>query len=1051
MNIKRNLQIITVVPITLLALTCAYFLYNTYKEYTTYQIQTQKSYQIKALKTLFMNLATERGLESIYISDKDNPSVKKLLNEQRLSTNSTINGIINFNVKNQNDEIVYNLLSQIKKINLIRDKIDNEEISFEPAYNYFNNMLSLIIQKMETLLSVGINPELTNLSANYLNSIKVMKSIADERDVVSNLLANNIKTDRLYLMNLFKSSTILPAFTTLQRKYKSDIKPYLNNPGFLKSIKESDRIKRSLLKDEEVQTKPLTWFNAETNKIIALNKASATLFSNIIHQIKTSENFALIKLLILGLLFIASLYMFYIYKKLYGFLTDKRGLEKLLDKTIEYALIEDMIDLNTTQGVKKTYEIVEDTVDKIAVEKKKAEKANAAKSIFLANMSHEIRTPINGIIGFTDLLKNSKLGTEEREYVDIIHKSTDNLLEIINNILDLSKIESQKIAIDEILFSPVDEFENSIDVYMPKAENKNINLSMYMDSGFENYLLGDITKIKEVLLNLISNALKFTPEQGHIALRIKKLDSHQNGYEKIYFEVTDSGIGMSEEEARDVFDAFSQADSTITRKYGGTGLGLTISSNYIELLEGRLEVESKKGKGSKFFFTLNLKKGKPLRNSLRNRYKHFHALVLSEYREDRLSEITTQYLDYLGSAAKKASISELTDSDILNDVNLLIAQKRQIDDKTLTLIKSLNLPLLLIVPTHMRIDAEKLKDDNVFVVSEPVYLSKFSKLLHEIENRADFPEVKIADIKRKVLKQKESYHILVAEDNEINQKLIRKILRNENLEVTTVENGKEAYEARQHNEYDLIFMDIAMPVMDGVTATKKIIAYEEDQGLSHIPVIALTANALKGDREKFLNDGFDEYIPKPIRQTEIIELLRTYTIPLKEDKQILDKSQHNNNEQEIKETIAEKNLFTDDIVVDNQTKSMQQEPIPTEERHNILVYKKSRVETKIFEKVLSQIYKKVDIANSTTEFLDSIVKHNYKIIMVDNEIPNLDFEVLFNRIEKRDDTIVLLFRSFDSIVDDKTRGQFDDVLINSADKVYLKLILDNYLNPEDKK
>ncbi len=1045
MNIKRNLQLITIVPIILLALLSGYFLYNSYKEYTGYEKQTQKSYQVKALKTLFMNLSTERGLQSIYISKKDNPRVKKLLLKQRLTTNSAINAILNFNVKSKNDEIVYEIISKIKKINLIRDNVDHGDISFERSFNYYNNILSLILQKMQTLLSIGNNTELTNLSTNYLNSIKVMKAIADERDVVSNLLSNHIKTDRLYLVNLFKSSTILPAFATLSNEYKQDINKFLNDQAFLKAIKQSDTIKRSLLKEEEITIEPLAWFNAESSKIYTLNKASSTLFNNMISLIKTNEKFSLIKFFILLAILLASLYMFFVFRKLYAFLTNKKGLEKLLDKTIEYALIEDTIDLDTTQGVEKTYKIVEDTVDKIAVEKKKAEKANAAKSIFLANMSHEIRTPINGIIGFTDLLKSSNLGDEEREYVDIIHKSTDNLLEIINNILDLSKIESQKITVDKILFSPVDEFENSIDVYMPKAENKNINLSMYMDCGFENYLLGDITKIKEVLLNLISNALKFTPENGHIALRIKKLDSHQNDMEKIYFEVSDTGIGMSEAEARDVFDAFSQADSTITRKYGGTGLGLTISSNYIELLDGRLEVESQKSKGSKFFFTLTLKKGKPLRNNLKNRYKHFHALVLSN-EQNRLSDITHSYVEYLGSVAKKANISQLTNSDILNDVNLLIANKSELDDESFQLLKSLNLPLLLIVPTQMRIEAEKYKDENIFIITEPLYLSKLAKTFHQIQKQADFPEVKIADIKRKVLQQKERYHILVAEDNEINQKLITKILKNENLDVTTVQNGKEAYEARQSGDYDLIFMDIAMPVMDGVSATKKIISYEEDHGLNHIPIIALTANALKGDREKFLNDGFDEYIPKPIKQSDIVTLLKTYTIPLKEDEVTPKVTTDEQTPKEVhtQEPKKEEPKLSIDLTVDEQT------PQEQENRRNVLIYKKSKVETKIFEKVLSQMYKKVDISNSTTEFLDSIVKHNYKIIMVDNEIPSLDFEVLFNRIEKRDETTVLLFRSFDSIVDDKTRGYFDDVLINSADKVYLKLILDNYLGSNDK-
>ena len=433
-----------------------------------------------------------------------------------------------------------------------------------------------------------------------------MKSIADERDVVSNLLAKEIKTDKLYLMNLFKSSTIAPAFATLKTEDKRNISKLLNSPSFLTTVKKSDAVKRALLTDEETSVSAMEWFTLETSKIVTINEATNILFARIIEQIEHLKNIAFFKMILLSLILLATLYMIHIYQKLVPFLIQTKGLETLLDKTLEHALIEDTLDLDSTEGIEKSYQILEQSIDKIAVEKKKAEKANAAKSIFLANMSHEIRTPINGIIGFTDLLKNSKLGEEEREYVDIIHKSTNNLLEIINNILDLSKIESQKIEIEEILFSPTEEFENTVDVYMPKAESKNINLSMYMDADFDNYLLGDATKIKEVLLNLISNAMKFTPEKGNISVTVKKLDAPDNNRERIYFEVADTGIGMSKEEMSDIFDAFSQADSTITRKYGGTGLGLTISSNYVKLMDGELKVESEKGKGSKFYFILEL-------------------------------------------------------------------------------------------------------------------------------------------------------------------------------------------------------------------------------------------------------------------------------------------------------------------------------------------------------------------------------------------------------------------------------------------------------------
>ena len=1030
MKITRNLQAITIVPILLLALLSAYFTFDAYKAYSYNEKEQKQSLQVRALKALFMNIATERGLESIYIVDRNDSRVGKLLTEQQLATNSAINGVINFNTPARHDELSYKMIEELKKINLMRTKVVQNEIGFDAIYNYYNTLLNLIVRKLETTMTGRGTPRLSLLASSYIDSVRTMKAIADERDIVIDRVGNGRDGDRRFLINLFRNSTISPIFAMLPISDKKEIDALLKSPQFLAAVKKSDAIKRTLLKGEVLEVKPMEWFTAETAKMVTLNEASNTLFGKILTTIEGEKYFALAKMIVLALLFFLSLYLFYLYRKLIPFLTDTTGLERLLDKILEQGIIEDTLDLHTTEGIEKAHRLLEESIDKIAIEKRKAEKANAAKSIFLANMSHEIRTPINGIIGFTDLLKSSKLGEEEQEYVDIIHKSTENLLEIINNILDLSKIESQKIEVEEILFSPVEEFENTVDVYMPKAESNEINLSMYMDPGFDNYLLGDATKIKEVLLNLISNAMKFTPKNGHIAVTIKKLESPEKDMERLYFEVRDNGIGMSQKKMADIFDAFAQADSTITRKYGGTGLGLTISSNYIKLMDGELKVESEKGKGSRFHFTLDLKKEKPLRNNYKNRFKHFHALLLTQSKEDPLVQTLDRYLGYVGAEHSVATFEEITDPALLEKSNLIIAPYGHLGEEELTLIKSLNLPLILVVPTPMRLKSDTIKGENIFIVHEPLYLTKFGKTLSEVEHKAHFAEAKIEEVKRKVLREKERYHILVAEDNEINRTLINKILHSQDLDVTTVENGKEAVEARKSGDFDLIFMDIAMPVMDGVTATKAILEYEQEHNLPHIPIVALTANVLKGDREKFLNDGLDDYLPKPIVQKDILELLHSYHIPLKGEQ--------------------EESADAQQSAAPAQTPEAVQDQSDTEEAR-ILVYKKSKVETKIFQKVLSQLYDHIDTASNTNQFLDMIVKNDYKVIMVDNEIADLDFEDLFNRIEKRDETAVLLFRSFDSIVDDQTRLAFDEVLVNSADKVYLKLILDNYIHKESDK
>ncbi len=1023
MKIKKNLKLITIVPITLMTLLAGYFLYEAYYEYNDANKMQSVAYESKILKSLSINLARERGLSTLYGLSKQ-AKTKELLLKQRESTNKAITNIKYYYTNHTHAPSVdKKILSKLNKIEDKRAQLDKFALPYEQSFSYFDSINAALSAQIKSILHSTYDVKTNQLAQGYTNTIELMRAISNERDYVTNVLSSVTRKDPLLLLNIFQESNIKPAIQSLTPDIQAELKDVLNDTTFLTALKETQKIKRELLKTAHTKINPVDWFTKETQKIMGVNKVTNRLFTYLSQRIDESKNLALSKGAIAALLLLLSLYMLYTYNRFYEHLYSTKGIEGILNKIIDYALIEDTIDLGSTEGIHKTYAIIESTVDKIAIEKRKAERANAAKSIFLANMSHEIRTPINGIIGFTELLKKSDMGEEEKEYVDIIDKSTENLLEIINNILDLSKIESKKIELDEILFSPVEEFENAVDVYMPKVASKNINLSLLMDSGFNNYLVGDVVKIKEVLLNLISNAVKFTPENGQISVLVKNLSNKEDKKQKIYFEVSDSGIGISEEEMADIFDAFSQADSTITRKYGGTGLGLTISSNYVALMGGKLEVSSKKGVGSNFYFTVELHKEKALKTTQKDRFSTMDALIIKG-KNTLLTETEKAYMDYFGAKSKVITIQELRAMKNV-PVKILISQYHSLKKDEFDFLKNHKIPSVMIFPTKFHTRLSDFKTSNLFPTYEPLNITKLSKSLIEVAKKYNInitPQINDAQVVTKKRSNKIKREILIAEDNAINQKLLMKILEGYELNVTTAINGLEAANAMKENHFDLIFMDIAMPVMDGVTATKEILAYEQEQGLEHTPIIAVTANALKGDKERFLNDGLDDYIAKPAKQGDIQRILEKYDITLNTDN-IKEKA-----------TSAPIDVPLSDPLAKNH-----------KEIKNILIFKKSKVETKIFEKVLSKDYDGIETVTDIESFFEKLRDNLYRVVMVDKEIEGLDLRVMLDSIEERERSALLLFRSFDSIIDDQTRREFDEVLINSADQTYLKLILDNYL------
>ena len=555
---------------------------------------------------------------------------------------------------------------------------------------------------------------------------------------------------------------------------------------------------------------------------------------------------------------------------------DKNGIEEtIFKKEIPFNLQEEEL-------------IIEAFIDVSPIEKarKLEAAANLAKSDFLAKMSHEIRTPMNGIVGMADALLQQKLTSEQREYAEIVKKSSDLLLTIINDILDFSKVEAGKMMLEEIPFRISDEINLVKELFKPLADHKEIEIVSIIAPNVPNQVIGDPFRLRQVISNLLSNAIKFTHE-GKVVIGVELVEEY-SGNLTLLFIVEDTGIGIPKEKLETIFASYTQAEGSITRKYGGSGLGTTISKQLVELMGGEIWVESpstistsKTFPGSKFYFSIeafsNEKLVKRYDFSFIQEYAQINALIISPLKND--SEHVYAYFDNFGINYEKYHIQsyELLENKLLIEhekFHIVIINDsldydgfrlaKMLQDKGITsqhlciLISSNDLNGNFIRAKRLGID---------YYLIKPYESSEVFDLIQE-NFTAISPD---AFIPAKINKIRKNIHILVAEDNMINQKVAKTIFKNLGFEVEIAANGVEAVDMTLKHKYDIIFMDMMMPEKDGVQATKDL----RSQGYKN-PIIAMTANASKEGKTKAISFGMDGYITKPTKMESIKKVLIKY-------------------------------------------------------------------------------------------------------------------------------------------------------------------------------
>lgn len=505
----------------------------------------------------------------------------------------------------------------------------------------------------------------------------------------------------------------------------------------------------------------------------------------------------------------------------------------------------------------------------------KAEAASAAKSQFLAHMSHEIRTPMNGVIGFLQLLARTSLTMRQKEFIRDAKTASEVLLYIINDILDFSKIEAGKLMIEKIGFKLRSTIEDAVSLHVPKAAEKNIQIYTLIEAGVPEEVIGDPTRLQQIVNNLVGNAVKFT-ESGEVFITVD-CSEEENGIALLTFEIKDTGIGIRPEDIHKVFQSFDQADDSTTRRYGGTGLGLAISKELVKMMDGRIRVESIFGEGSAFTFDVRLKivkresEGKEIFEKLTG----VNVLIVGANTNNQI--IIGEYLREVGYKVVEGQDANDTILMIENIVahhqtSIVIIDDQWLETNSCEFIKLLNkitfptdVKIILLTSSGRQLDMTEAQEMGaVCYLSKPIRREDLFTCMAIVLGLKDEEEqISIATIDqnkkdKNVIKPK----ILVVDDNEINRKIIITMLNSYDMTCDVALDGSEAVKAVIEKEYDIVFMDCQMPVMDGYKSTMEIRRLEGDR--KHTRIIAMTANAMEGDRTKCLEAGMDDYISKPI-------------------------------------------------------------------------------------------------------------------------------------------------------------------------------------------
>ncbi|OCR92624.1 ATP-binding protein [Campylobacter fetus] len=1005
------LRLISTVPLLIIFLLSSFYLYNSYRTYLNLKQLNYEFNISQTLTKLSKELNQEKSMSVLYMATGgifDSEDIK----QQRKNSDEIIKQTLEIYENTKSDKNIDIIKNRLLDINRIRGKIDSLSISFDEVFfEYFEIINKAIEKELMMLKEHTLSPNLTTFLTSFTLAYANSNLISTQRDFVSQILIQNrdFKSNEVRLwLSLIRGDKFHYQYIP-ESQAKSIIDNIFNSVEYTNLISKLESYSTQIIKDSSNKPEAnfSSYFDTISDELAISYKIQDILKNQIDYEIIEFKSSFLNHVIIGVFIWIVNIILFII-----GCLTKtniKKNISELKNILKQIADLTDNknIDLSTNSGISRAYDMITKALELITTQKQAAIDANRSKSTFLANISHEIRTPLNGIIGFTDLLKNSNLKKQEKELVSVIEQSSENLLRIINNILDISKIESHKVELDNDIFSPIKEFSSAVELYSQKAYEKDIEFICYIDPSLNKHLEGDCLKVKQVLINIISNAVKFTPQNGQIIVDITKLDEDDDGKTTIKFSVKDDGIGIHQDMLEKIFDSFTQANKDITKIYGGTGLGLSISNEYIKMMGSTIKVQSELGKGSEFSFVIKFNSAD---SKDQNYFMDFEGKTVTIFttRSDSLyDEYLEKYFDFLG-----------IETDIVYDSNELL----KLNKKDIVVAKFKNClriktdAFVLVLANTKEIQTSLIEDKNISFINEPLSITKLKKAL---EN-ADYQKRQKSN---DAYSNKYSISVLLATNNENKTKDIENILNELCERVEVINDAKSVIEHTQITHYSIIFLDMVLDEMNAVLCAKNMIQHEKQNNLPHTAIIGIVNTISNLNQINIEKNYLDDYIQKHTSKNEILRILNHFT------------PQNSVNLQaKIIAPINKKVEAKEDIA----------------NLKDVLLFKKSNIENKIFSTVLNGFCSSVDVVCSFEELKEYLQNSAYRVVLLDYKIPNFESNLIYSwvnssRQKYKIDTKTIIFIDPNAEIDESLDDKFDEILTSLINKTQLEARIKPYI------